>query len=125
MRQLLFTPALTLLTLLIAAIGLGCADEGPSDPPGGGAGGSIQVFTNTTGINTDADGYRVRVSGQGVNRTENLGPIDDVTFGGLPAGDYTVSLEAVAANCVVDEPRVSFSLTETSPRLIPFSIVCS
>jgi len=121
MKQLL-TPALAVLVLGFAT---GCGEEGPTEPPGGGGGASIQVFTNTIGINTDSDGYRVRVAGQGVNRTENVGPIDDVTFGGMAEGDYTVSLEAVAANCVVDETPVSFSLTEANPRLIPFSIVCS
>ena len=122
MKQCRLTPA---LSLLAAAMALGCGDQGPSDPTGGGGGASIQVFTNTIGINTDADGYRVRVTGQGVNRTENVGPIDNVTFASLSEGDYTVSLEAVAANCVVDEPRVTFNLTQTTPRLVPFSVVCS
>ena len=121
MKQLL-TSAIALLMLGITT---GCAEDVPTDPPGGGGGASIQVFTNTIGINTDADGYRVRVTGEGVNQTENVGPVDDVTFSSLSEGDYTVSLEAVAANCVVDETPVSFSLTEANPRLIPFSIVCS
>ena len=122
MKQQPFTPVLGLLALTLTA---GCGEQGPTDPPGGGGGASIQVFTNTIGVNTDSDGYRVRVTGQGVNRTESVGPIDNVTFGSLPEGDYTVSLEAVAGNCVVDETPVSFSLTEANPRLIPFSIVCS
>ena len=108
----------------LAAIAMGCGEDGTTSPPGGGSGATIQVFTNTIGVNIDGDGYRVRVTGQGVNRTENVGPIDDVTFGGLAEGDYTVALEAVAANCAANEAQVSFSLTEASPRLIPFSVVC-
>lgn len=121
MGQRLLRPA---IALGIVALATGCGEEGTTGPPGGGSGATIQVFTNTIGVNTDADGYRVRVSGQGVNRTENVGPVDDVTFSGLAEGDYSVSLEAVAANCTVDEAQVSFALTEANPRLIPFSVVC-
>ncbi len=122
MKQQPFAPALALLALTLT---VGCGEQGPTDLPGGGTGATIQVFTNTIGVNTDADGYRARVAGQGVNRTENVGPIDNVTFSGLAEGNYTVSLEAVAANCTVDEAQVSFALTEANPRLIPFSVVCS
>lgn len=111
---------------LATVVTLGCGDESPTGgPPGTAGGATIQVFINTIGINADADGYRVRVTGQGVNRTESVGSIDDVTFSGLAEGDYTVGLEAVAANCVVDDAQVSFSLTEANPRLITFSVVCS
>lgn len=121
-KQLRLTHIAAMLAALATAA---CGEEGTTDPPGGGSGATIQVFTNTLGINVDADGYRVRVSGDGVNRTENLGPVDNVTFSNLPEGDYTVSLEAVAANCAADESEVSFSLTESNPRLIPFSVICS
>jgi len=122
MRQHAPTPV---LALLLAGLAIGCGDDAPTNPPGGGGGATIQAFTNTIGINPDADGYRVRVAGQGVNRTENVGPVDAVTFGSLSEGDYTVSLEAVAGNCIPDEAQVTFSLTEASPRLISFRIVCS
>lgn len=115
-----------MLAILAAGLALACGEDGTTDPAGGGgSGATIQVFTNTLGVNVDADGYRVRVSGDGVNRTENVGPVDNVTFSNLPEGDYTVSLEAVAANCAADEPEVSFSLSEANPRLIPFSVICS
>src|SRR5689334_14743178 len=60
--------------------------------------GSLTVTTSTTGSNLDPDGYTVVVDNGAASQ-----PIADngsVTFTG-PAGDHTVGLSGVAANCTV------------------------
>ncbi len=60
--------------------------------------GSLTVTTSTTGSNLDPDGYTVVVDNGAASQ-----PISDngsVTFTG-PAGDHTVGLSGVAANCTV------------------------
>jgi hypothetical protein len=64
--------------------------------------GDLTVTSMTTGSSLDPDGYTVTVDGT------NSQPIPDngsVTFSGLPAGDHTVLLSGVAANCTVSGPN--------------------
>ncbi len=58
--------------------------------------GDLTVSTNTTGSDLDADGYTVTVDG---NTSKSIGINGSVTFSGLPAGDHSVQLSGVAANC--------------------------
>ncbi len=60
--------------------------------------GNLTATTNTTGSNLDPDGYTVTVDGT-ISQTI---PINgSVTFNNLAAGNHTVALTGVAANCTV------------------------
>src|SRR5213082_1406911 len=60
--------------------------------------GNLTVSTSTSGSNVDADGYTVTVDG---NASRSIGTNGSVTFTDLSAGNHTVALSGVAANCTV------------------------
>ncbi|OLC70561.1 MAG: hypothetical protein AUH78_20520 [Gemmatimonadetes bacterium 13_1_40CM_4_69_8] len=64
--------------------------------------GSLQVTAATTGTDFDPDGYTVAVDG---GAGEVLASNGSVTISGLFAGDHTVALGGVAANCTVSGPN--------------------
>ncbi|HYL56915.1 MAG TPA: hypothetical protein VEU73_15190 [Gemmatimonadales bacterium] len=58
--------------------------------------GNLTVSTSTTGSNLDPDGYTATVDG---GASQAIGTNGSVTFSGLSAGNHTVVLSGVAANC--------------------------
>src|SRR5213082_358789 len=60
--------------------------------------GNLTVSTSTSGSNVDADGYTVTVDG---NASRSIGTNGSVTFTDLSAGNHTVALSGVTANCTV------------------------
>ena len=80
------------LLLGVALLALGC---GGSDSTGPSIG-NVQVTASTTGADLDPDGYTVAVDG-GAGRS--LAVNGTVTFSQLSAGDHTVTLSGIAANC--------------------------
>ncbi len=58
--------------------------------------GDLTATTSTTGSSLDPDGYTVTVDG---NSSKAIGTNASVTFTGLSAGDHSVALSGVAANC--------------------------
>ncbi len=68
-----------------------CAATGPQT-------GNLTVSTATSGSNVDPDGYSVTVDGA---QSRAIATNGSVTFSGLPAGDHSVALSGVAANCMV------------------------
>lgn len=73
-----------------ASFAVGCAAAGGD--------GSLTVTTSTTGSNLDPDGYTVVVDGGAASQP--IATNGSVTFTG-PAGDHTIALSGVAANCTV------------------------
>lgn len=57
--------------------------------------GSLAVFTSTTGVDLDPDGYTVTVDGVGQPVATN----DKLWFTGLATGSHSVTLSGAAANC--------------------------
>jgi len=85
--------------------------------------GSLTVTTSTTGSNLDPDGYTVVVDGGAASQ-----PIPDngsVTFTG-PAGDHTVGLSGVAANCTVSgaNPR-TVTVPAGGTTSTTFAVTCA
>ena len=85
--------------------------------------GSLTVTTSTTGSNLDPDGYTVVVDGGAASQ-----PIPDngsVTFTG-PAGDHTVGLSGVAANCTVSgaNPR-TITVPAGGTTSTTFAVTCA
>jgi len=59
--------------------------------------GSLQITAVTTGVDLDPDGYNVLVKGPA--QSYGVGTNGTVTISRLVAGDYSVTLTGIAANC--------------------------
>lgn len=85
--------------------------------------GTLELTTSTTGIEPDADGYTVQIDAQ---PAEPIAPSGSLQKTGIEAGDHTILLGGVAANCTVAgaNPRnVSVTAGETTPA--PFHVICN
>jgi TolB protein len=85
--------------------------------------GAIEVTTETSGDDPDADGYQVVVDG---GPPAAIGINGLMTVGGLTSGDHTVALEDVASNCSVagGNPRtVEVAAGQTAHAV--FAVTCS
>jgi len=60
--------------------------------------GNLTVNTNTTGSSLDPDGYTVTLDG---GSPQAIGINGSVTYSNLAAGNHTVAISGVAANCTV------------------------
>jgi len=84
--------------------------------------GRIQVTTSTTGVDLDANGYRITANGA----TSNIAANETVTLSGLVAGSYTVSLSGVSLNCTVTTPHpVVVSVTSGTTVTVAFGTACT
>jgi TolB protein len=72
--------------------------------------GDIKVRTETSGTDLDADGYTIALDG---GSPSSIGINDSVTYASLTAGDHTVTLGNVAANCSLGG---SNTMTVTAPH---------
>ena len=86
--------------------------------------GTLVVTTSTAGSDLDPDGYTVTVDGNPSN-AQSIGVNESVTFGGLSPGAHTVALSGVAANCSVDAPSQSFTITSGATTTVGFAVSCS
>jgi hypothetical protein len=76
---------------------------------GGGRSGSVDVMVTTTGVDIDPDGYTISL-----DAVQRSVPVNgSVSFTGLLAGIYGVSITDVAANC-----SVANSTSRTAPVVI-------
>ncbi len=66
------------------------------------SGDTLVVSTSSSGSNLDLDGYTVTLDGTDAQLSATNG---SVTFAGLGAGDHSVALSGVAANCTVSGPN--------------------
>ena len=84
--------------------------------------GDLTVSTNTTGSDLDGDGYSVTVDGN----VKSIATNGSVTFSGLPAGDHSVQLSGVAANCSVsgDNPR-TVTVPAGGTASTTFAVTCT
>ena len=89
----------------------------PAGPPTG----SVQVAVQTTGQDQDPDGYRLRV-GSG---DELIGANETRTVSGLAVGTASVSLEAVAPNCLVQgDLPLTVPVTENAVTDVEIAVEC-
>jgi hypothetical protein len=109
-----FAPFLPLLAVLVYAA---CST---STTPGGNTG-SVDVTVATTGEDIDSDGYTVTLG-----TDERPIAVDgSVTFTGLEAGIYAVTLGDVAENCdVAGSNPVSAPVVLGPPVEIGFAVEC-
>jgi hypothetical protein len=107
------------LPLLVLAAN---ACNGGDDLIAPGTNGTLEVTTITSGAEQDSDGYTVQVDGAPAQAIESSGTL---TLGDLAAGDHSVQLAGLAANCSVtgDNPRTA-SVTAEATTGVVFEITC-
>ena len=84
--------------------------------------GGLNVTTATSGVSPDPDGYTVTVDGSDAGTIETQGTL---AVADLTAGDHTVGLAGIAANCTVTDgnPR-TVAVVEGAVVPVGFSIQC-
>lgn len=106
--------ALTLLTLLA-----GCNETLISVSTDG----QIQVAVNTSGLDTDTDGFSVSVDG-GTQQFVDAG--GTVTLTNLSTGSHSVQLSGLAENCRVDGPNPRPVVVESDGAAqVAFEVRCA
>jgi WD40 repeat protein len=84
--------------------------------------GSIQVSVTTSGQDRDSDGYTVSIDGQ--NRS--LSPNGSATIENITAGEHTVELTGLAANCSpTTPPPLRVTVTAGALASVAIAINCS
>jgi Tol biopolymer transport system component len=90
------------------------------------ANGSLRVTTATSGVDVDPDGYRITAIATNSHLEWIFGATDEKTISNLAAGSYTVTLDDVAANCVLAgaNPR-TITITSANTTTLSYTIACS
>jgi Tol biopolymer transport system component len=85
--------------------------------------GNLEVTTVSTGDDIDSDGYTVSVDG---GAAQSIGVNSTLTVSDLDAGDHTVELGDVAANCTVtaDNPR-TVAVSAGGTATTQFDVACT
>jgi hypothetical protein len=82
------------------------------------------VTASTTGSDLDPDGYTVTIDRTGPNQVIATG--GSVTFPGLPAGDHSVALSGLTANCTVaGSAQQSVTVPPGGTATVAFSVTCT
>ena len=95
--------------------------------------GTLRVITSTTGANPDRDGYTVLVDeycdyyyGCYNGWTEPVSVNDTAVIAAVPAGDHTVWLADVAANCTVAGPNpATATVAAGDTAIVAFAVTCA
>jgi hypothetical protein len=86
---------------------------------------AIRVTVATTGVDPDADGYRVTAAGVYGSRSGDVASNGAVVIDNLFAGTYTVILNGVAGNCTVSGPgAVTVTVTWGVTADVAFAVTC-
>ena len=85
--------------------------------------GNLTVNTSTTGSNLDPDGYTVTVDG---GSPQAIGIDGSVSYSNLAAGNHSVAISDVAANCTVSSGNTqTVSVPSGGTATAAFSVSCS
>jgi Tol biopolymer transport system component len=88
--------------------------------------GTLRVTTETTGVDPDPNGYRVRLAGAKLDTTVNLATGGVSTIAGLPPGDYAVTFGGVAANCDLAGPAPrAAAISSAQTTALSFGVACA
>src|SRR5205823_3971217 len=110
-------------TVTVPAGGTATASFTVSCAPTGGGTGTLTVTASTTGSDLDPDGYTVTLDGGATS--QSVATNGSVSFIG-PAGDHSVALSDVAANCTVSgaNPR-TVTVPSGGTTTTTFSVSCA
>ena len=85
----------------------------------------LTVTTSTTGADLDPDGYTVTLDA-GASQPIASNSSSGVTFPSVPAGNHSVALSGVAANCsVTGGPSRGVTVIAGQPASVAFSVTCT
>ena len=122
MKDQLARPGNVVLRLLLigsVAGAISCGDDQTSVPTDG----TIEIVTNTEGIDFDPDGYLYSVnSSQG----QAIGHQETVFVPALEAGEYTVTLSGMTENCSLpaeDNPQIT-TVVPSDTVEVRFDVTC-
>jgi hypothetical protein len=103
-----------------ASVTLACGGGETLDVP---TTGTLELSTSTTGAEPDPDGYTIQIDGQ---PAEPIAPSAGLQKAGIEAGDHTVLLGGLAANCAVvgTNPR-TVSVVAGETTAVPFLVFCN
>ena len=115
---MMYVRAMLVLVFALAVVSA-CNGDGTSPPTTG----TIEVIAATMGSELDPDGYTVTVDGEA---DQALGVNSSISISGLSAGDHTVELTDVAANCSVggSNPRTA-TVSAGSTATTTFDVSCA
>jgi hypothetical protein len=117
MRSPLTTPAGILFTF--ALLTLGCEKEVPTEF----ATGQLAIVTTTSGDEPDPDGYTVQVDG---DQPQPIGATGQLQPSTVAAGDHTVIISGIAANCSAAEGvSQTVRVPDRSLATVTYTVTCS
>ena len=113
----------SLIAGVVAATTFSVSCSAPPPPPPPPTTGNLTVSTSTTGSNQPSSGYAVSVDG---GASQSIGTNGSVTFTGLSAGNHSVTLSGVPANCTVSgsNPQ-TVSVPAGGTATATFSVSCA
>lgn len=103
----------------VPLVSLACGEDGSTDVvlP------LLTITTVTNGTEIDSDGYSVSIDGQAV---QAIGSNTALTINQIAAGQHTVELSGIAANCAVGGPNPqTVSVVQGTTATSAFEITCS
>jgi len=101
--------------VLVSGMVLACGDDLVAPESG-----VIEVVVTTSGVEPDADGYTLRIDA--LERAA-LGPNATADYS-ASAGEHTVELGGVAANCALRESEAKVQVDPGDTTVVSFEIVC-
>lgn len=120
MRTVRVSRTLAVLLATLSALWLGCG--GGADLAGP-ALGALEITTTTTGPEPDADGYAVSIDG---GAAEPVGTDTTLRKEELAAGDHTVELSGLAANCAVaGGSSLAVTVAANAVAAASFAVTCA
>jgi len=112
--------ALAILGVASAAAWLGCGGGADVAAP---AVGDLEITTQTSGPEPDADGYTVSVDGAAA---EPIGPNATLRHAGLDVGVHTVERSGLAPNCATaGDTRLEVTVANGAVAAAQFAITCA
>ena len=120
---MLFACRLVRVGIAIPLVGLAlnaCGDgENVIAPP---TTGTLQVTTVTSGAEPDPDGYSIQIDAAAASP---IGNAETRTFSDVAAGDHSLQLGGLAANCTADGLTKSTTVTARTTATVTFAVTCT
>ena len=109
-------PRFAILGILGLSVLCTCTDAPLSSPSG-----QIRVYTRTSGLLLDRDGYVVTLDSQQV---KTVGPNDHVSFQNVALGRHLAELTGVAQNCLPSDTAVAVTVSAGVDVILPVDVLC-
>jgi TolB protein len=88
--------------------------------------GRVRASVTTIGADLDPDGYFVLAQGAGWSAGQYVGTNASATISRLPAGEYSVTLSSLAANCAVNgQNPVTATVVAGATVDVAFAVTCA